>query len=129
MAFPRKQGLYDPAFERDACGLGFVARLDREIPGPADEGCVGRGTEIVAQAFPMIKANLERGVAQRWARDPWARGAFVAFKPGQMTTMMPEIARPEGRVHFAGEHTSSWMTWMEGALQSAERAAREIMAA
>ncbi|MHC5034303.1 MAG: glutamate synthase large subunit, partial [Planctomycetota bacterium] len=27
---PRAQGLYDPAFEHDACGVGFVARLDAE---------------------------------------------------------------------------------------------------
>ena len=29
MPLPPKQGLYDPAFEHDACGLGFVATLDR----------------------------------------------------------------------------------------------------
>jgi uncharacterized protein with NAD-binding domain and iron-sulfur cluster len=46
-----------------------------------------------------------------------------------MTAMMPEIARPEGRIHFAGEHTSSWMGWMEGALLSGERAAQEVIAA
>jgi monoamine oxidase len=45
-----------------------------------------------------------------------------------MTSMMPEMIRPEGRIHFAGEHTSSWMGWMEGALESGERAAREILA-
>ena len=27
-ATPPKQGLYDPANEHDACGMGFVARLD-----------------------------------------------------------------------------------------------------
>jgi glutamate synthase domain-containing protein 2/glutamate synthase domain-containing protein 1/glutamate synthase domain-containing protein 3 len=27
---PQRTGLYDPAFEHDACGVGFVARLDRE---------------------------------------------------------------------------------------------------
>ena len=63
----------------------------------------------------------------RWVRDPWSRGAFAVFHPGQMTTMMPDIARPEGRVHFAGEHTSSWMGWMQGALESGERAAREVL--
>jgi monoamine oxidase len=41
--------------------------------------------------------------------------------------MMPDIARPEEHVHFAGEHTSSWMGWMEGALESGDRAAREIL--
>ena len=27
-ARPRKQGLYDPDYERDACGVGFVANID-----------------------------------------------------------------------------------------------------
>ncbi|GAA0449816.1 glutamate synthase large subunit [Alkalibacillus silvisoli] len=26
--FPQKQGLYDPKYERDACGIGFVAQID-----------------------------------------------------------------------------------------------------
>jgi monoamine oxidase len=46
-----------------------------------------------------------------------------------MSAMAPDIARPEGRVHFAGEHTSAWMGWMEGAIESGERAAREVLAA
>ncbi|MGV2685704.1 hypothetical protein GNF82_15285, partial [Clostridium perfringens] len=25
--FPQKQGLYDPQFEKDACGMGFVAHI------------------------------------------------------------------------------------------------------
>jgi len=36
------------------------------------------------------------------------------------------IVGPEGRVHFAGEHTSPWSGWMEGALESGLRAAREV---
>ena len=36
------------------------------------------------------------------------------------------LAHPEGRVHFAGEHTSMWTGWMQGALDSARRVAREI---
>jgi len=35
--------------------------------------------------------------------------------------------RAEGRVHFAGEHTSTG--WMDGALESGYRAAREILEA
>ena len=51
----------------------------------------------------------------------------AAFGPGQMTALLPDLARSEGRMHFAGEHTSAWCGWMEGALESAERAAREIL--
>ncbi len=29
---PQKQGLYDPAFEHDSCGIGFVVRINGE-PG------------------------------------------------------------------------------------------------
>ena len=25
--FPKKQGLYDPAYEKDSCGVGFVANM------------------------------------------------------------------------------------------------------
>jgi monoamine oxidase len=34
--------------------------------------------------------------------------------------------RPEGRIHFAGEHTSLDHRWIEGAVESAIRTATEI---
>jgi len=43
-----------------------------------------------------------------------------------MQALLPHIVAPEGRVHFAGEHTSPWSGWMEGALESGLRAAREV---
>ena len=32
---PDKQGLYDPAYEHDACGVGFVARVSANGAGRA----------------------------------------------------------------------------------------------
>lgn len=61
-----------------------------------------------------------------WDEDEWARGGYAWFKPGQIFSLMPYIARPEGRVHFAGEHTSAWPGYMQGALESGVRAAGEI---
>jgi monoamine oxidase len=43
-----------------------------------------------------------------------------------MSALLPYLARSEGRVHFAGDHTSAWFCWMQGALESGNRAAREI---
>jgi monoamine oxidase len=43
--------------------------------------------------------------------------------------MLPVMRQTEGRVHFAGEHTSLWTAWMNGALESAERVTREIIGA
>ena len=52
MSLPEKQGLYDPAFEHDACGLGFVARLDRTATH-----------ETVAQALEILANLTHRGAA------------------------------------------------------------------
>ncbi len=85
------------------------------------------GIGLVAEAFPAMRTEIEKGVSHRWDLDPWARGAFVAPRPGQMTVALAHAATPEDGIHFAGEHTSPWMGWMEGALQSGERVAREIL--
>lgn len=76
--------------------------------------------------LPAIREHYEGGASVCWDEDVWARGAYAWFKPGQMESLLPHIARPEGRVHFAGDHTSPWPGWMNGALQSGARAAREV---
>jgi len=76
--------------------------------------------------LPNIREHYEGGASVCWDEDEWARGAYAWFKPGQMESFLPHIARPEGRVHFAGDHTSPWPGWMNGALQSGARAAREV---
>ncbi|MDT4895120.1 MAG: monoamine oxidase [Acidobacteriota bacterium] len=80
----------------------------------------------VEKVYPAIRKNFEGGTSVCWDEDRWARGAYAWFKPGQMSDLLPHIARPEGRIHFAGEHTSSWPGWMQGAIQSGHRAALEI---
>lgn len=82
--------------------------------------------EQMEKVFPGMRENFEGGVSKCWDEDPWARGASSWYKPGQMTELWPHMARPEGRVHFAGEHTSAWIRWMQGALHSGNRVAREI---
>ena len=52
-------------------------------------------------------------------REPW-------LGPGQFTELMPHLATVEGRIHFAGEHTSPWHGWMQGALESGNRVARGV---
>ncbi|MFC8370985.1 flavin monoamine oxidase family protein [Streptomyces sp. NPDC057239] len=64
-----------------------------------------------------------RGATQSWARDPYAFGEAAIYTPHQMTSFHLDVSRPEGPVHFAGEHTSLKHAWIEGALESAVRAA------
>jgi monoamine oxidase len=66
------------------------------------------------------------GQTQSWMEDYYAYGEAAVFTAGQLTTLHPHIPTPEGRVHFAGEHTSLKHAWIEGAIESGVRAALEI---
>jgi monoamine oxidase len=83
--------------------------------------------EQLTKYFPRLTDQFESGASKCWDDDEWSRGAYAWFKPGQMKDFLPHLGRPEGRIHFAGDHTSPTPGWMEGALQSAERVLKEIM--
>ena len=40
---PEKQGLYDPQFEHDACGIGFIAN----IKGKTSHGIINQAIQIL----------------------------------------------------------------------------------
>ncbi|MEU6919207.1 flavin monoamine oxidase family protein [Streptomyces olindensis] len=67
-----------------------------------------------------------RGATKSWARDPYAFGEAAIYTAHQMTSFHLDVSRPEGPVHFAGEHTSLKHAWIEGALESAVRAALAV---
>ncbi|WP_406298673.1 FAD-dependent oxidoreductase [Embleya sp. NBC_00888] len=63
------------------------------------------------------------GRTQSWLRDPYAFGEAAVYTPHQMTSFHLDVVRPEGPVHFAGEHVSLKHAWIEGAVETAVRAA------
>jgi len=93
----------------------------------SEEARLRLGVEMAEGAFPDLPEHYQKGFTQNWTEDPWSRGAFAVSSPGQMTRWGTTAWRPEGRLHFAGEHASPWPGWMEGALWSAERAVQEIL--
>ncbi|HSK90570.1 MAG TPA: FAD-dependent oxidoreductase [Euzebyales bacterium] len=92
-----------------------------------------RRVDVVRELFRTLVPGIDGqiiGVAHKaWQEDPWAGGGWGWTQPGQLHWMLPAMRRPEGRVHFAGEHTSLWIAWMNGALESGERVVQEILAA
>ena len=68
------------------------------------------------------------GATQSWARARYALGEAVVVTPGQLHELHPATRTVEGRVHFAGEHTSLKPAWIEGALESAVRTFLEVHA-
>jgi monoamine oxidase len=92
-----------------------------------DEQERGRATiERLENMLPGIGSEVEVSASKCWGRDEWSFGAQ------SITGTLPPadlllIRRPEGRIHFAGEHTARrYRGWMEGAIESGHRAAREI---
>ena len=72
-------------------------------------------------------SRLLYGTTVAWDRDPWARGGYAVFDPRFDPMLRPWLSRPAGRVVFAGEHTSDrWQGYMNGAIESGERAAIEV---
>jgi monoamine oxidase len=63
-----------------------------------------------------------------WQDDPWVEGGWAWSGRGEMRGLFQARGRAEGRVHFAGEHTSPLIGWMTTAIDSGERAADEIIA-
>jgi monoamine oxidase len=85
--------------------------------------------EAVERVHPGLRERYAGGMMHDWDREPYSRGAYPYFKPGQMTALGPHLSRPEGRIHFAGDHTSSRPGFMHGALASARRVVEEIAGA
>ncbi|MPY98653.1 MAG: FAD-dependent oxidoreductase [Actinophytocola sp.] len=70
-------------------------------------------------------------VLSRWDNDVWSRGCPVAFgPPGLLLGYGPAIRQPVGRIHWAGTETSTyWTGYLDGAVRSGHRAAREVLTA
>jgi monoamine oxidase len=80
----------------------------------------------VSRIHPRIREVYEVGASYAWYGDRWARGAFAMFAPEQQTQLQADIVSQEGRILFAGEHCSLYHAWIQGALESGIRAARQI---
>jgi len=78
--------------------------------------------ERMERVFPGAHSNFEKGITKCWSEDEWVRGAWAHSDEKTLQV----ISKPEGRVHFAGDHTSLQASWMQGALESGVRVAREI---
>ncbi|RDE05915.1 flavin monoamine oxidase family protein [Sphingomonas aracearum] len=99
----------------------FAAHVDGAVPG-------------------MVKATPATARRSDWHRDPNAMGAYVNFRPGQLTrfgsliwTETGGIASPplpSAPVHFAGEHLSdAYPGYMNGGAQTGRLAAEAVIAA
>lgn len=120
-------------FESTFAQGGERAILETENSGPTariasamtPDQRVQWALQNVARVFPEMPENFEGGASVAWDNEPWSMGGTATYGPGEMTALFPHVATVEGRIHFAGEHTSKIFT-MEGAIESGVRVAHEI---
>jgi monoamine oxidase len=82
--------------------------------------------EHLDRVMPGAREHAETSAVWSWDAEEWSRGDYAWFRPGDLTRFAPDLARPEGRLHFAGDQTSPWPAWQQGAIHSGHRAAREV---
>lgn len=78
--------------------------------------------------YPGMRRFVERTASHAWDLEPASRGDYAWFAPGEMRLFLRHLHTAEGRIHFAGDHTSTMPGWMQGALDSGVRAAGEVLA-
>lgn len=54
------------------------------------------------------------------------KGGWAYPTDEQEKKLFPELGKSEGKIYFAGEHTSKTRGWLQGALESGLKAAQEI---
>jgi len=77
---------------------------------------------------PAAKGKVAAHTYFSWAGERFNGGDVSYFGPGQVR-WLDEMIKPAGCIHFCGEHTAMGARGMEGALESAERVAVEILTA
>lgn len=86
--------------------------------------------EVLTRALGPQAGSPRAYVDRSWSAEPWTRGCYGAhLPPGAWTQLGPALRPPVGRVHWAGTETAErWMGYIDGALESGERAAAEVLA-
>lgn len=100
-------------------------------------GSAARALKVPSEEIPQALVSLlgEEAASplevyfENWSEQEWSRGGYgVHFAPGVITNYGAALIEPIDCLHFAGTETATeWRLFMEGALQSGERAAKEVV--
>lgn len=112
--------------------LGFVGgRLARQL-GARPAGDRRKAILIGhTRLFGNLAAQPERFIERVWADEEWTRGCYgCLMTPGGWTEYGTALREPVALLHWAGTETATvWNGYMDGAVESGERAADEVLAA
>ncbi|HEX7477772.1 MAG TPA: NAD(P)/FAD-dependent oxidoreductase [Polyangiales bacterium] len=128
------QELWDTSWrqpgERGLLTVFVGGKLGFEIAQGTPETRMRGMLDDLDRIFPHTKPAYVADSALRmaWPTAPHFFGSYACYRPGQAQWAGSEAERV-GHLHFCGEHTSrEFQGYMEGAAESGERAAREVLA-
>ena len=76
---------------------------------------------------PSLKNAIKPALTWSWQNQTTAGGTYVAWQPGEIKQFANIVAKPIPPLFFAGEYTAKTDRGMEGAMESGERAAAEVI--
>lgn len=103
---------------------GGLARLWDRL---GTEAALAKIVATFEELRPAARGKLKAHRLFSWEAEYFNAGDWAYFAPGQIASFVPTMAEPHGRIHFCGEHTATGARGLEGALESSERAALEIL--
>lgn len=92
-----------------------------------DQQAMDYTTRELIKIRPSLEGALEPLLVQSCHRNVHGAGDWVFWRPGQIQKYAGNMREPHGNIHFAGEHTALLERGMEGAFESGERAAFDIL--
>jgi monoamine oxidase len=112
--------------------LGFIEGREARIWGQRSERARRAAVlENFVTYFGNQAAHPRSWIEMNWSKEVWTRGCYVGFTPpGVLLDYGPAIRTAVGRIHWAGTETSDyWNGYMDGAVRSGQRVAREVLSA
>lgn len=107
-------------FNRTEHALALERMTDEEV---IEEAMVVLRNEYGAKATRPLRMKRSR-----WLMDPFAQGTLPYVKPGSSTSVYDVLARPVGRLRFAGDSTQREFNGMVlGAFLSGVREAEKLL--
>lgn len=79
------------------------------------------------QVYPEgVDDRTDHHATVAWANEPYTGGGYAVYSPGQLLPTWSVIRAGVGPILFAGEHTETLAGYMESAVRSGHRVARQI---
>jgi len=82
----------------------------------------------LARLFGPQAASPTAFHEMNWLAEPYSGGCYIAVpQPGDLMAIGDALRRPCGRIHWAGSETATVWPGVDGAVQSGQRAANEVV--